>query len=152
MITRVFRRKSLGKGYVGTWMLLALAAFVLCACATAPISASDAAPVPAERVVAFQDNQADMVAVRITRDAGFMGSACSYRVTVNGTVAAYIRQAEKLTLYLPAGDVILGTEPTGICGGGLVETSAILQPGRPLFFRIGVDQTGNVLFSRTIDR
>ena len=88
------------------------------------------------------------------RDTGITASACATSVYVNGEVAAYVRSGEKVTLNIPAGDVILGVQPDGVCGlgGGLVELEAKVQPGRLMHYRIGYDQSGSVGLYRTIER
>lgn len=128
---------------------LVVAIFLISGCATTPISSGQADPVPAERQLRFRGPAANTVPVTITRDSGFMSSACATRLFVNGELAAYVRAGERITLNIPTGEVILGAEPDGICAGGLVETQAILQAGRLIQFRIGYDHNGSIGLYRT---
>jgi hypothetical protein len=78
-----------------------------------------------------------------------LGAACATRVTVDGKLAALVRSGEKLALNIPLGTVVLGAEPDGICGGGLVEIEAKAQGAEPLLFRIAAEEGGIRLFRTT---
>lgn len=131
-------------------MLVVIA--VMSGCATTPIPSSQADNVSAERHLRFRSAASGTVPIVITRDAGLMSSACSTRVFVNGELAANIRAGEKVTLNIPAGDVILGAQPDGICAGGLVEIEARLQAAKPSQYRIGYDHNGSLGLYRTAIR
>ena len=132
--------------------VLVVAIALISGCATTPISSGQADPVPADRQLRFRAPASNTVPVSITRDSGFVSSACATRVFVNGELAAYVRAGERVTLNVPAGEVILGAQPDGICAGGLVETQAILQLGRQIQFRIGYDHNGSIGLYRTAVR
>jgi len=134
------------------FLTLFLAIAVLSGCATTPIASSQADNVPAERQLRFRNPAPDTVPVVVTRDAGFMSSACATRVFVNGELAAYVRAGERVTLNISAGEIILGAQPDGICAGGLVEIEAKLQAGRLTHYRIGYDHNGSLGLYRTTVR
>ncbi len=113
----------------------ALALLMLSGCSTTPISPTDASPVPPDRVLAFKQPGSG-VPLTVTRDSGFVASACAVDVYVNGAIAAHIRQGESVTFHIPAGETIVGAQ---ICFGALVERQAQAVPGKPLWFRISYD-------------
>lgn len=82
----------------------------------------------------------------ITSDIGMLGTRCATRVTVDGKLAALVRSGEKLTLSIPSGTVVLGVEPDGICGGGLVEIEAKPQEADSILFRIAAEECGIRLY------
>lgn len=88
----------------------------------------------------------------VIRDSGFNTSACDSKLTVNGQLAAYIGTSEKVTLHIPAGEVIIGVEASGICAGGLIERQAVLIAGKPAYFRVGYDTSGALGLHPTIAR
>ena len=118
-------------------------------CATTPISSQQATPVPEERQFLYRHGGADTAQVLVKRDTGFMGSACATRVYVDGKLAAYVDSGEKVIFHIPAETVIIGAEPHGICGGGLIEAVAQLSPGKQVQFRISIDQTASMGLYRT---
>src|SRR5690554_3555010 len=95
-------------------------AALLAACATTPITVQDATIVPPDRVYA-PESTGDVYQIRITRDSGRRGSACTTRIYLNGINAADLEPAETVTLSVPAGRHILGVSqsPTGgrLCTG-----------------------------------
>lgn len=95
-------------------------AALLAACATTPTSVQDAAVVPSDRVYA-PESTGDIYQIRITRDSGRRGSACTTRIYLNGNDAADLEPAETITLSVPAGRHIIGVSqsPTGgrLCTG-----------------------------------
>ncbi len=119
---------------------------LLTGCATTPVSLSEAIPIPADRQLLFGSASASTSPVIITRDVGILGTGCATRVTVDGKLAALIRSGEKLTLNLPSSTVVVGAEPDGICGGGLVEIEAKPQGTEPLLFRIASEEGGIRLY------
>lgn len=129
--------------------VLVVFAFFLAGCSTAPISSSQAINVAGGRHVSFKAATPGTAPVIITRDTGIMSAACSTKVSIDGTLAAYIRAGEKVTLYIAAGDVIIGAQPDGVCAGGLVEIEARLQAGKPAHYRIGYDHNGSLGLYRT---
>ncbi|WP_315136859.1 hypothetical protein [Achromobacter marplatensis] len=113
-------------------VLISLLATGLAGCSTTPVSADKAAPVPPERLYAFQTPPAgDFGTAVVTRDSGFVGSACYVVLKINGTKAAAFGTAETATLYMPAGDVIAETD------SGYVAEAARRQKSRSFRTKYG---------------
>ena len=114
---------------------------VLCACATSRIPVNEAAGTPAARIhVAKESLEAapDRGQIVITRDGGFRGAACTTRILVDGTLAAELRPAEKVSLYLAAGTHVIAAEPDlWLCRGSRKEMTASVRSGESLAFRYG---------------
>jgi hypothetical protein len=105
----------------------------LTACATQPVSIYQASPVPSSRILAPQLlSQAQYTgSLIIKRDSGFMGSACTIRVFVNTVPVADLAPSEKIELFVPLGEHVVGATPTGIlCGGGSSEAAVVIRPPR----------------------
>ena len=132
------------KGFIAASMV----AFLV-GCATTPIPLSEAVPVPPDRQFLFAIPVGGTAPIVITRDIGMLGTGCATRVTVDGKLAALVRSGEKVTLNIPSGTVVLGAEPDGICGGGLVEIEAKPQGAAPILFRIAADEGGIRLYRTT---
>ncbi len=95
----------------------------LASCATTPISNELAAEVKSENIInsAMTIPKHGYGVVIVKRDRGLNTSACKSRIFVNGQPVADIAPGEKITIFLPHGDQLLGAKATGICAGGLVE-------------------------------
>lgn len=131
-------------------LIITAAAFGVSGCATQPVATTDAAPVPPERILAseFLKPGGEAGIVTVKRDSGLFGSGCSARLFVNAKPTAELRPSERITLYLPLGEHILSAQPTGMCGGGLVEVKA--NVGRqPTTFRMGAGTNGDFILVPT---
>ncbi|HZD42010.1 MAG TPA: hypothetical protein VE131_14910 [Terriglobales bacterium] len=119
---------------------------VLMACATQPVSVRQAAAVPSSRVLAPQwlSPAQHTGSVVIKRDAGFMGSACTVRVFVDTVPVADLAPSEKVELFLPAGEHIVGASSNGICGGGTSEEAVVVRPESQKILRIASGQSGDI--------
>ena len=136
----------------------------LSGCATQPIPASAAKWVPLENQLLFHEPQpvqstgsesADYeasldkaveaareaaarepttVPVTVLRDSGFADAVWSAHVLVNGRPAAYVGAGEKVTLHIPPGRYVVEAAVAG--GPNRSESILIVQPGRPLYYRI----------------
>ena len=132
--------------------LLALSILLfLAACATTPISVEQASVVPTSRILAAQ-----MLArapytgsLVIKRDSGFMGSACTIRVFVDGVPVADLDSAEKVEVFVSLGEHIVGVTSTGICGGGTAEAAVNIAPERQRILRIASGQSGDIYLQPT---
>ena len=95
-------------------------AALLGACATTPTSLQGAIIVPSDRIYALEAT-GDIYQIRITRDSGRRGSACTSRIYLNGNDAADLEPSETVTLSVPLGRHIIGVSqsPTGgrLCTG-----------------------------------
>jgi hypothetical protein len=124
-----------------------LLALFLTACATQPVSIYQASSVPTSRILAPQLlSQAQYTgSLIIKRDSGFMGSACTIRVFVNTVPVADLAPAEKIELFVPFGEYVVGATPTGnFCGGGTSEAAVVIRPESQKILRIASGQSGDI--------
>lgn len=133
-----------------------LSTFVLCAlllsgCATTPITARYADDVPASRHVqaAALQERPNTGRLIVTRDGGFMGSACAYVLYLDGTPVARVRGGERVLLYVEPGAHILSTHASGICGGGTAEVETTVQMHQAKRYRIASGQDGTLTLMPT---
>lgn len=122
-------------------------ALSLTACATHPVSIEQASAVPSSRILAPRWlAQAQYTgSLVIKRDSGFMGSACNVRVFVDGVPVADLAPSEKVELFIPLGEHIVGvTSPNAICGGGVSEAAVIVGAERQKILRIASGQSGDI--------
>lgn len=122
-------------------------ALSLSACATQPITISQASAVPSSRVLAPQWlSQAPYTgSLVVKRDSGFMGSACTIRVFVDAVPVADLAPSEKVELFVPLGEHIVGAAATGmLCGGGAFEADVIIRPEHQKILRVAAGQSGDI--------
>jgi hypothetical protein len=113
----------------------ALAVALLAGCATSPVPADKADPVPASRLYAFSGKSEAQLLV--TRDSGLYGSGCNYRLYIDGTLAAEFASGEVARFGVKAGKHVLGVKPSAACGGwGLVEREVDAKNGETIRRRI----------------
>jgi len=113
----------------------ALAVALLAGCATSPVPADKADPVPRNRLFAFSGKSESLLVV--TRDSGLYGSGCNYRLYIDGTLAAEFASGEVARFGVKAGKHILGIKPSAACGGwGLVEREVDVKTGETVRRRI----------------
>lgn len=127
-------------------LLLSLSvASVFFGCATTPIPTDQASSVPVNRILhtSFLQKEDGLGEVIVKRDGGVGGSVCSSRVFVDAIAIADLMPAEKVMLFLPEGEHLIGAEPNGICGGGLSEARAAVTRNKRLTFRIGYGSNGD---------
>ena len=138
-------------------MLLFVAAALVTGCATHPVAPSDAKPVPADRIFAYQPSgDATSSTIVIARDEGFQSKGCPMAFYVDGTLAAHLRAGETTTLEVPAGNHIFGAGPAGkgLCAMANEathrrETSMTTEPGSRTKLRLAVVQEGLIQISPT---
>lgn len=122
-------------------------AFLLFAsgCATTPIPSEQATFVPTNQIIdaRYLQEHEGTGEVIVKRDSGIFGSACFSKVYVDAIFVAHVNPAEKVVLFLPEGDHLVGAEPNSICGGGLTEAKATVVKGKRLVFRIGYGSNGD---------
>lgn len=123
-----------------------LAVAVLAGCATSPVPAEQADPVPRARLFAFQTPSSGQAIVIITRDEGFTGGACNTTVSIDGRRAAEIGAGETAKFYVAPGDRMLSASS---CGSGLKEREARVQAGSTKRFRISIDSAMSLDLSPT---
>lgn len=119
-------------------------------CSTSPISSSEADPVPASRLSAYQGKPAGPYGTLvITRDTGFTGAACNTRVYIDGKKSAEVESGETARFFVPAGERIIGVNSTSMCGGGLKERSLVMDAGGTKKYRISIDTSMSMDLSPT---
>jgi len=123
--------------------ILALAAVLsLAGCSSWQPDAEDVVPVPAERVLAYQQALANAGEVVVTRDYGLRGGGCYIAVLIDRELAARIHVGELVRFQVPAGAriVSIGTDPLDdtLCGKLSLrrEKLAQVQAGQTLEFRV----------------
>jgi hypothetical protein len=135
-----------------TLTLIASSGLVMSGCATATSSVRtvEAQPVPAERILSTEHsiNRPDCGLIIVKRDTGSSGAKCTSRLIVDGKPIADLATGEKITLYLPFGEHIIGAEPNGECHGGFSTTSMTVQRGQPMTLRIRYGANGEFMIRR----
>ena len=137
-------------------ILISACALVLAACATKPVSFSDAESIPEDRVYSeyekYSKPDATRAKVSFTRDSGMLGAAASLTLFVDGEIIARIRRKESISAYLPAGShqIALGPgNPTsGPVGAGLVEDELMAEAGEAYSYRVGLDMSVGLVLER----
>ena len=130
--------------------LLVISSIILAGCSTSPIPSDQASPVPASRLTAFQSKPAGQFGTLIvTRDNGFIGSACNTILYIDGKKSAEIGSGETAKFYLPAGEKIIGANSTSMCGGGLKERSLVMGADNIKKYRISIDTSLSMDLSPT---
>lgn len=127
------------------------------ACATSPVTLTDAKPVPADRVFAYsQARSGPSGTVVIVRDAGHMGGGCPLALYLDGALAAHVRASETVTLTVPAGNHIFGAGPagSGMCSwrdesAHRRETSQEIKENSTIKIRLAMTQEGVIQITPT---
>lgn len=121
-------------------------ACALAGCSTTPVPFDQAKPIPVERVLAFGAKPSvPYGTIVVARDTGFIAGGCFVSVHVDGKQAARIDTGEVVSLYVPAGDHLVGLgadqQGKGMCDWGvaLKEQTANIRDGQVKRFRIGGD-------------
>lgn len=127
-------------------LIAALGLAMLAGCATSPVPAEQADPVPRSRLFAFQSPSGGKAVILVTRDTGFTGGACNTKVSIDGRLAAEIGPGETARFYVPAGERMLSASS---CGSGLKERETIVQSGGTKRFRISIDSAMSLDLSPT---
>jgi hypothetical protein len=135
------------------FFIVSIALSLLTACATSPVSIHQAALVPSSRMLAPQlvsQAQAQPTgSLIIKRDSGLMGSACTIRVFVDAVPVADLAPSEKVEVFIPTGEHIVGVTSNGICGGGVAEAAVVIFPERQKILRIASGQSGDIYLQPT---
>ena len=129
---------------------------VLTGCATTPIPATEAKQAPSNRLLAYQEKNAETTSTLVvTRDTGFLGGGCYYSVSIKGTLAARLDTGETSRFFLPPGEILLraGRDPQGkgLCAAGQDEWTqreTILRQNEIKFFRLSIDANGKTDIQR----
>jgi hypothetical protein len=129
-------------------------------CSTEAIRASDANQVPASRVFIKSPPPSTATSTLVvTRDSGFVGSACNIGLFIDGDIVASLSTKESAAFKVAPGEHILGIGDPGksaICFGGfgsMHESSSIFKDGETKYFRITIRmQTGPALEPTTLTK
>lgn len=117
---------------------------LLAGCSTEPVLPQNAKEVQPSSE--FQ-KKADTTAVTIIRDKGLISGGCAITSYVDGKRLAELETGEKVTVYLPAGPVLVGAgfAGRGLCNGAPKrEREFVVKENTPRNLRIFIDQSGNV--------
>ncbi|KTC10565.1 hypothetical protein AO391_26435 [Pseudomonas marginalis ICMP 9505] len=127
-------------------LIAAVAMMVLAGCATSPLPAENADPVPGSRVFAFQAPLEGKSSLIVTRDKGFVGSACNTNISIDGTRAAAIGSGETANFHLTPGEHMISASS---CGSGLKEREVSIPTGSTKRYRISIDSAMSLDLSPT---
>ena len=119
---------------------------LLAGCATSPVPAEKADPVPSSRLYAYQAPVSGQATLIITRDKGFTGSGCNTKISIDGQRAASIASGESAKFYLAAGEHMISASS---CGSGLKEREVSIAPGATKRYRISIDSSMSMDLSPT---
>lgn len=117
----------------------------LTACSSWQADPEDVVPVPADRVLAYQEPLPDAGEVVVTRDFGWRGGGCYIALMIDRELVARVHVGEVVRLQVPAGQriVSIGTDPLDdtLCGKLRLrrEKLAQVEAGQTLEYRIIVD-------------
>lgn len=116
---------------------------LIAGCSTTPVPPSQARQV--EPTLEFQKNS-NTLPVVIVRDKGFTAGACAITVFVDGQQAAHLDTAEKTTIYVKPGSIVLGAgfAGSGLCSGPPRNEREFSIHDDSKVIRISIDQSGNV--------
>lgn len=125
-------------------IITALLTIGLIGCSTEPVKPQNAKEVqPATQFL----QKPKTTGVTIVRDKGFISGGCAITSYINGERLAELQTGEKVTAYLPAGEVNVGAgfAGRGLCSGSpKKEREFIIKDNQPRTLRIFIDQSGNV--------
>ena len=124
-------------------ILAVLSLLALSGCAS--YQADEVHPVPADRLLAYQQSGKDSVRVDVTRDLGYLGGGCYVAITIDHQVAARIGKGESASFHVPAGQHVVGIigdkDGEGLCSKAMLRRELLvsLVPGGNNAFRINSD-------------
>lgn len=124
-------------------ILAVLSLLALSGCAS--YQSDEADPVPADRLLAYQDAGQGSVKVDVSRDVGFLGGGCYVALTIDQEVAARIGAGESASFHVPAGQHVVGIigdkDGDGLCSQAMLrrELLVTLEDGSDSRFRINSD-------------
>lgn len=130
---------------VGTLILVS-------ACSTTPVTKQTAAPVPAEHVYKTSyigAASSSGATVTFLRDSGFFGSGCSHDVYVDNVKIFTIREGEKITIHVSAGQHLFRLESGGgLCPNISTSQETIVSDGARRTYRILLPSDGSLRLTR----
>ena len=123
-------------------ILIALPLLLLAGCSSYRGDPENVKPVPEDRLLAFQEAQANGAQIVVNRDFGVMGGGCFVAIEVDRKVAARIGVGEIATFQVPTGTRVVGITPDRmddtLCGMGrlLREVAVPVKAGETQHLRI----------------
>jgi hypothetical protein len=93
---------------------------LIVSCSTSPVDPNKAKWVPKERIYKESKKSAkNNSKITLVRDSGLSGAACSYGFYLDYELVADLNTSEKVEIYVPSGEHLLGLAPAhgGFCGG-----------------------------------
>ncbi|TRO25270.1 3-isopropylmalate dehydratase [Ectopseudomonas mendocina] len=123
-------------------ILIALPLLLLAGCSSYRGDPENVKPVPEDRLLAFQEAQANGAQIVVNRDFGMMGGGCYVAIEVDRKVAARIGVGEVATFQVPPGTRVVGITPDRmddtLCGMGrlLREVAVPVKAGETQHLRI----------------
>ncbi len=126
--------------------LVAAMALAMAGCATSPVLPSKAKLAPTQNLLKFQKKDPiNNSQITVVRDDGFMGSACSLAIFLDGKKSANLNPGEKAVFYVSTdvNTIGVGLNDAGMCSGASVRTIYVAPtPEKPRVFRISTDAQG----------
>jgi hypothetical protein len=123
-------------------LLIALPLLLLAGCSSFRGDPEHIRPVPAERLLAFQEARADSAQIVVNRDFGMLGGGCYVAIEVDRQVAARIGVGEVATFQVRPGTRVVGItldkQDDTLCSMGrlLRELAVPVKAGESHAFRI----------------
>jgi len=123
-------------------IFIALPLLLLAGCSSFRGDPEHVEPVPEDRLLAFQEAQANSAQIVVNRDFGMMGGGCFVAIEVDRKVAARIGVGEVATFQVPPGTRVVGITPDRmddtLCGMGrlLREVAVPVKSGETQHLRI----------------
>ena len=123
-------------------IFIALPLLLLAGCSSFRGDPEHVEPVPEDRLLAFQEAQANSAQIVVNRDFGMMGGGCFVAIEVDRKVAARIGVGEVATFQVPPGTRVVGITPDRmddtLCGMGRLrrELAVKVEAGSQQDFRI----------------
>lgn len=121
---------------------------LLQSCATSPVSPDKAKEVSKDKIYKYSEKKNPTDAkVTLVRDSGFSGGGCSWGFFVNNDLVADMETSERVDIYLPSGEYLLGMGSSknniGTCSFlDIMNTETILKDNQEKKFRMWLNGNG----------
>lgn len=127
--------------------ILLLGNLLITGCATSPVPAASRRQAPASRVSdtsLLQPSAQRSVRFTIIRDSGYVASAASIQVFIDGRQVARLATSETVTIYVSPGPHLVGARFSWGFSVPPAEREFLASPQKPTNIRITTDQNGNL--------
>ena len=130
----------------------ALSSLIIAGCATTPLPSSQAKAAPVERVLAFQEkSEVKNATLVLTRDEGFLGSACYYGFWIDSILSARLGVGETASFFVEPGERLLRVtrdpQGKGLCGdlgSQMVQRESMFRANERKQYRLMLDPNGGM--------